>query len=186
MFVLRSRAVFHEIWWMYPVPEQFFMKSDECTPFPSNFSWNLVIVCRSRAVFHEIWWMYAVPEQFFMKTDNLHLFLEQFYSFCIFFMENFLSFFHYFDCLRLFMFRGLDVLNERRNFVVNSISYMLIRFSFHQLSHQVVYIFSFMRMPCLKVFYCLIKSIALCMFERPSHAFCKFFEEFEVCNTWNS
>ena len=31
-------------WWLYPVPEQNFAKSDNCTRFLNRFSWNLMIV----------------------------------------------------------------------------------------------------------------------------------------------
>ena len=44
MIVSRSWAEFHEFWWLYPVPEQIFVKSDNCTPFLSRISLILMIV----------------------------------------------------------------------------------------------------------------------------------------------
>ena len=44
MIVPRSWAEFREIWWLYPVPEQNFANSDNCTPFLSRILWNLMIV----------------------------------------------------------------------------------------------------------------------------------------------
>ena len=44
MIVLRSWAEFREFWWLSPVPEQNFARSDNCTRFLNRFSWNLMIV----------------------------------------------------------------------------------------------------------------------------------------------
>ena len=57
-------------WWLSLVPEQNFVKSDDCTPFLSRISWILMIVPSSWAEFHEFWWLYPVPEQNFMKSDD--------------------------------------------------------------------------------------------------------------------
>ena len=57
-------------WWLSLVPEQNFVKSNDCTPFLSRISRNLIIVPRSWAEFHEIWWLSLVPEQNFAKNCN--------------------------------------------------------------------------------------------------------------------
>lgn len=70
----------------------------------------------------------------------------------------------------------MHFLNERRNSVVYSISYIILDL-LHKLCHQVVYVLCFMYTTCFKVVNGVIEFCATFMFERPSHSFGKFLKK---------